>query len=157
MPISLTINGTVYPFPTQGDSPPWGDELTSSVAAIVSGLNTLIGAGDILTTIFTIANNQSSASNVTGLAFDNSTVRSAAIFYSIYRSSNTPSEYSETGTIYITYKPTAGSWELAQVGVGSSGVTFTITSSGQIRYTSTNIGSGAYVGKMVFKASSFLQ
>ena len=155
--ITYTINGTSFNFPTQGDDPPWGDEIVSTITAIVNTLNTLNGTGDILTTSFTISNNVSSASNVTGLNFDPTVVRSAIIDYSIYRSSTTPNELSECGSMYVTYKSTAGSWEIAQYNVGNSGVVFTVTNGGQIQYTSSDIGSGGYVGKIKFKARAFTQ
>lgn len=157
MAITLTINGTSYPFPTSGDSPPWGNDVTNAVSAIVAVLNTLNGSEDILTTSFTIENNKAVATTVTGLAFDTSTVRGAVIRYSIYRSSTTPTELSETGTMYLAYKSTANTWEVSQVCVGSSGVTFTITTAGQVQYISTDIGSGSYVGKLKFNAIAFVQ
>lgn len=157
MATTFTINGTTYNFPTQGDDPPWGDEVVQLITAMVNTLNTLSGTGDILTTNFTVGNNVSSSTNVTGLNFDPTVVRSALISYSIYRSSNTPTELSESGMIYVTYKSTAGTWEIAQNYAGNSGMNFTMTNGGQIQYTSTNIGSGAYVGKMKFSAKAFTQ
>lgn len=156
MATTVTINGTTYQIPSQGDSPPWGDELSDLLLALVNVANNSTGTGDILTTSFNIANNQSAAANVTGLSFDTGTVRSAIIQYSLYRTSNV-SESSEGGFIYVTYKSTAGTWELAQSYAGTSGVTFTITNGGQVQYTSSDIGATAYSGKMKFQAKAFLQ
>lgn len=155
MSTSVTISGTTYLIPSQGQSPAWGDDLNALLQALVSISNTAVGPADILTTSFTIANNSSTA-NVTGASFDTSTVRSAIISYSIYRSSST-TEMSEAGQIMITYLSTAGTWQLSQYTVGTSGVTFTITNGGQIQYTSTNFSGISYVGKMKFSAKSFLQ
>lgn len=157
MSISIVIQGTTYNIPEQGQSPPWGEDLSNILQAITTSLNSVVGPSDVLTTNFTIANNQSSVANVTGLAFDVSTVRSAIISYSLYRSSAAPSEFSECGQIMITYKSVANSWELTQFLTGSSGVVFTITNAGQVQYTSTNLSGGSYVGKMKFSARSFLQ
>lgn len=157
MATTFIIGGTSYSFPVQGENPPYGENVTDTIAALVAVVNTLSGTGDILTTSFTIANNVSSAANVTGLNFDPSVVRGAIVDYSIYRSSSNPNELSETGTMYLAYKSTAATWELAQTYGGSSGVTFTITNGGQVKYTSSEIGSGSYVGRMVFKARSFSQ
>lgn len=156
MSIPVVIQGITYDIPTQGESPPWGDELTSLLQALVNEINSSIGPSDILTTGFAAANNQSSSAIVTGLSFDPAKVRSAIISYSIYQSSST-NEFSECGQIFITYKSIAHTWELSQVYVGSSAITFSITSAGQIQYTSTDIGSTSYVGKIKFSAITFLQ
>lgn len=153
---SVVISGTTYSIPVQGTPPAWGDDLNSLLQALVAVANTSAGPADILTTNFTIANNVSGATNVTGAAFDTSSVRSSIISYSIYRSTTT-TEMSESGQIYICYKSTAATWELAQNYAGTSGVIFSITNGGQIQYTSTNFGGTSYVGKMKFSAKSFLQ
>lgn len=156
MAISITISGTTYSIPEQGQDAPWGEDLTSYLQALGAVAQTVSGTGDIGTTSFTIANNQSSVANVTGCSFDTATVRSAIIQYSIYRSSST-TEMSEAGHIYATYKSTAGTWEIAQSYVGTSGVTFTMTNAGQLQYVSTNFGGTGYVGKMKFSAKAYLQ
>lgn len=156
MAISVVINGTTYSIPQQGENPPWGEDLSDVLNAIVTVLNSSVGSADILTTSFTVANNQSSAANVTGLSFDTTEVRSAIISYSIYRSTSL-SELSECGHIFATYKSTANSWEFTPVGTGDAGVTFSITSAGQVQYTSTNLSGTSYVGKLKFSAKAFLQ
>jgi hypothetical protein len=156
MAISVTINGTTYSLPTQSTNPPWGEDLSSIIEALVEVANDSFGPADILTTNFNIANNQGSVANVSGLSFSTSEVRSAIISYSVYRSTNS-AESSECGQIYITYKSTAGTWELAQNYAGSSGVTFTITNAGQVQYTSTNMAGTGYSGKLKFNARAFLQ
>lgn len=157
MPITVTVNGSNYTLNQAGDNPPWGDNQAQLLQALVNVANSTVGIGDITNTSFTISNNITSVTNVTGLAFDPTVVRSAVVRYSIYRSSNTPNELSECGQLLVTYKSTASTWELSQVNVGSSGVTFSITNGGQIQYISSDIGSGAYVGKMKFSATAFTQ
>jgi hypothetical protein len=156
MSTPVVINGTTYSLPTQGQSPPWGDDLSSLLLTLINVTNSLSGPADITTTSFTIANNVSTPTSITGLSFDTASVRSATITYSLYRGSST-TETSETGQLMITYKSTAGTWELGQFLVGSSGVVFTITNSGQIQFTSSSFTGINYVGKLKFKASAFLQ
>jgi hypothetical protein len=156
MSIPVSIQGTTYNIPEQGQNPPWGSDLTDLLQALVDVANTSIGSADIITTSFNLGNNQASATNVTGLAFDPSQVRSAIISYSISRSTST-NEYSECGQIYITYRTSFGNWELAQYSTGSSGVTFTVTNGGQFQYVSDNMSGLTYVGKMKFNARAFLQ
>jgi hypothetical protein len=152
----VTINGTTYTNPEQGTTPPWGDDLHDLIEAIVTSLNSVVGSADILLTNFNIANNQAVAANVVGASFDTSQVRSAIISYSISRSTSS-SELVECGQIYINYKNSTGTWDLAQNYGGSSGVTFTITNGGQLQYVSSNMSGTSYVGKMKFSAKSFLQ
>lgn len=95
--------------------------------------------GDIKETSFTAADNQGSAANVTGLAFANATVRSFEAIVSIVR-----------GSTYAQYKlyglQEASAWELVQDKVGDvTGLVFTITTAGQVQYTSTSTGSTAAV------------
>lgn len=156
MSTPVVISGTTYNLPVQGQNPPWGSDLSDIISALVTTINGLSGSSDILTTNFTIVNNQSSVANVTSLSFSTTAVRSAIVSYSIYRSTST-NEASECGQIYVTYKSTAGTWEIAQNYAGSSGVVFSITNTGQIQYTSTNLAGTGYVGKMKFKAITFLQ
>lgn len=157
MSVDININGTSYPFPVQGDNPPWGESLTTAFEALATIVATLSGTGDILTTSFTVANNIASATNITGLSFDTSVVRSAIVYYSIYRSTLTPTEVSECGQLILTYSSIANTWEMVQFGVGLSGVNFTITTAGQIQYTSTNLIGSSYSGKLKFNAKSFVQ
>lgn len=156
MSITINIAGTNYNLPQQGENPPWGSDLSDLIQALASVTNSLSGPADILTTNFTILNNVVAPANVTGCAFSTSTVRSAIISYSIYRSSST-TETSECGQIYITYSSTAGTWELAQNYAGNSGVSFSITNSGQLQYLSSAFGGINYAAKMKFSAKSFLQ
>lgn len=156
MATQVTINNTTFNIPSQGASPPWGDDLSSAVIALATALGGINGSSDIGLTSFTIANNQVAAASVLGASFDTSTVRSAIISYSLYRSSST-TEMSECGQIFITYKSTAATWEIARVGVGDTSVTFTITAGGQLQYVSSNFGGINYSGKLKFSAKSFLQ
>lgn len=152
----LTVNGTDYTFPEQGDSPPWGTEVTDWAGAVTDVLANIAGTGDILDTQFLINNNQVSPANVTDLTFDVALIRSAIISYSIYRSTNI-NEVSECGQIYATYKNTANSWEIAQSFSGDAGITFNMTSGGQMQFISTNISGTGYVGRLRFSAKAFTQ
>jgi hypothetical protein len=103
-----------------------------SMTNIVTGVSTLYSA------TFNAANNISTPTNVTGLSFDNSDIRNfvAQMTVSILRSSG--------GNLFETFNiegmQNDSGWTLYTSSVGdTSGITFSITSTGQIRYTSTNI------------------
>lgn len=81
---TVTIGSETYQLPLAGSSAPWGEELSDLIEAIVSAVNLTSGAADITETSATILNT-SGAKDITGLAFDPTTVRSAEISYNISR------------------------------------------------------------------------
>lgn len=161
MPVLLTILGNTYEYPIPGEDPNWSNDATDWASAVTDALTTLLGSGDILNSSFAIANNTSSATDINGLIFAPGTVRAANITYSIYRESDsTTSGYSETGTIYVTYDNNAAAlskWVLGKTSVGTSGVNFSILDSGQVQYTSTDIGAAGYSGVIKFSAKTLAQ
>lgn len=158
----LIVNGTTFQYPDPGDEPGWGEDASDWAEAVTEVLDTLLGSNDILETSFTVANNTVSVTNVTGLLFNTSTVRSAVIEYSIYRRSNsTPSGKAEAGIMNMVFDNDASSGNkcLLAIGpsVGNAGVTFSVTDAGQIQYTSSDIGTAGYIGEFVFNARTISQ
>lgn len=154
---SLTISGVTYNYPENGTEPSWGEEASGWAEAVTNLLASLNTDGDILTTSFSPANNQSSAANVVGLTFDGTVLQGFVCDYSIYRTNGILS-YSETGTVHGAYNTLTSTWEMAISGinVGDTGITLSINNGGQIQYTSTNIVGGTHSCRMVFRARSFL-
>jgi hypothetical protein len=102
-------------------------------------------SGDIARTAFTAADNQSVADNIIGLAFANATVRGFETQITVVRNT-TYAEYSLKGI------QKGASWEMSQEYVGDDvGITFNITSSGQIQYTSSNTG---FTAALLFRATT---
>lgn len=161
MPITITVNNKSFNIPVPGEDPGWGGDTTDWIREISSVVNSLFGAGDILESNATIENNQSVAQDITGLAFDPSTVRAAFIEYSVYRISDTnPSDNVESGNIYIVYDnaATSGSqWLLSREHSGESGIDINITDGGQLTYTSNDLGITNYSGVISFKARTLSQ
>jgi len=94
------------------------------------------GEGKINTGTFAAANNQTSAANVTGLSFANSAFRAAEITLSIFIDATT--DLFAIYKIHVIQK--SSSWEISSEYTGDvTGVIFSITSAGQVQYTSTNI------------------
>lgn len=156
MSTNLTVNNSVYAYPSDGDEPGWGNQASEWAEAVTTVLSNLQGVDDIAETTFTIANNTSSAADIVGLVFNPSTVRSAVVDYSIYRSTST-TELAEKGKLELVYKNggTIGSkWTIGQVYFGDdAGVRFTMTDAGQIQYTSTNMTGTDYSGEIKFEAT----
>lgn len=153
---NVTISGTTFSLPTQSDPGPWGEDLSDVIEALVDVVATLSGTGDILTTSFTVANNQSSAANITELSFDTATIRSAVVTYSIFRSTDS-AELGECGFLLLTYMSDANAWTISRYANDDSGLVFTVTDGGQCQYTSTNMSGSSYSGLMKFNARAFTQ
>lgn len=100
--------------------------------------NSALTSGDISLTSFSANNNQASAADVTGLAFSNGAIRSFEALVSV--SVDATSDLFEQFKLYGIQR--GSDWMLSQSATGdSSGFVFTITSSGQVQYTS-----GIYAG-----------
>ena len=148
---NLSIDDINYPFPEQSDDPPWGKKVFNWAKAITNKVTGISGADDIVNGSATINNNVSSVTNISGLSFSTTTVRGATIAYTVYRTSTTISTpKAEEGEINISYDGT--SWTVFRESTADTGVTITITSSGQCQYLSTNIPGTGYVGLIKYRA-----
>ena len=104
-----------------------------------------IESGDIKNTDFAFSNNVSSAANITGLAFSNGSVRSFKAMISVIRSGDSLYEQFEIRAIRK-----GSSWDYSVESVGDeSGIELSVTTSGQVQYTSSNLTSG---GTITFRA-----
>lgn len=118
---------------------------------LLLAIRSMIGLGGVQSQ-FAIANNQTTAANVTGLLFDKTVTKSFEVLFDIYRKTDTAlSQVNETGKIYGTYDPVGDSWKVSANSVfDNSGVIFSITSAGQVQYKSSNISGANHVGLMRF-------
>lgn len=148
----LTINGSDFNFPEQGEDPQWGTEITDWAEEVTDVLNSITSVDDILLTSFSLTNNQSTFADINGLTFSKTSVRSARITLDIYITTSTE-ELQESVDMILGYKNTADEFRLSILSSGdSSGVTFNITSNGQMQYKTTNISGTGYSGTIKFKA-----
>lgn len=153
MAVTLTVNGTPYEYPQNGENPGWGEDATAWAQAVTDVLNNLQGPGDILPTSFTIADNVTTFTNITGLAFSTTSVRSFEIEYNVFRNDGT-TPIAESGLIHGVYNGT--SWDISRDYTGEAGMTFQITNGGQFQYQSSSVG-GTYSGTMKFRARTLGQ
>lgn len=131
------------------------DSWFNTLRAAGADLESYIGSF-IAETGFNIVNNQETPANITGLLFDALTQGAAFIDYEIYRNTTGggATKRKEVGMLLVSYTP-GGSplWEITQPAfMGSAGVEFSITSGGQVQYTSDNQSGTADVSRMRFKA-----
>lgn len=116
-------------------------------ANFLSGIATA-SAGDINESSFSAADNQAAPANVTGLAFANGTVRSFKALVSV--------TIDATSDLYEVFEllgiQKGASWDMAVESTGdASTVAFTITSGGQVQYTSSAV-TGFVSNTMKFRA-----
>lgn len=107
-----------------------------------------INSSNVFTTknTFTVANNQVAAANVTGLLFDSTRELAVRVLGRLKRSTSLTS-FIEMVELLAVYDGT--DWKLEFRGShDDSGVEFSITSGGQVQYTSTNITGTGYQGSL---------
>lgn len=130
-----------------------GSEGSTKTSAHLKGIDNALGSivattGDISLTTFSAANNQGSAADVTGFAFANASVRAFKALVSV--AIDATSDLFEQFELQGIQK--SSSWEMSVTKLGDdSGITFSITSAGQVQYVSTNV-SGFVTNKISFRA-----
>jgi hypothetical protein len=137
----ITIGSNTYNLPLAGENPGWGEELSDIIEALADASNDSVGPDDILETSALISNNISSATNINLFKFNTSTVRSFEAQYYIFRK-NDSTTISEAGIIIGNNDDTLG-WSISIQKTGEADVVFDIDSTGQVTYTSSDMG-GVY-------------
>jgi len=150
MAITLIVNNIPFDYPEQGEQQPWGEPATAWAKEVTSVLDKIKGPYDVLESSFPISNNQSSFSDILGLFFDSTYVRSFHIYGNIFRETS-GTQYVEEFIIAGNYEN--GTWWMTQEGFGNSGVSLDITNGGQIQYISSNL-SGQITGKITFRGTA---
>jgi hypothetical protein len=127
----------------------------SSVVATAVGNDVTVtisggGGGIPSATSFTLANNVTSATNITGLLFNPASVMGFVIEYMIVRSSST-TRLCSIGRFRAVYNSNISAWLTSDDYAGdNSGIDFGVTSAGQVTYTSTNITGTSYTGTLKY-------
>lgn len=149
---SGAVSGTTGTFSGMSTS---GVVLNSSAGLLSSSGGALAPANggtgatiDLAPGSFVTTNNQAVAANVTGLAFANATVRGFRALVTVYI--NATSSLYECFTLQGIQR--AADWQMAVTSVGdNSAVVFSITTAGQIQYTSGN-SAGFVAGVIKYRA-----
>jgi hypothetical protein len=160
MSIQVTINNTVIEIPSSAQSPNWAPGLIEFCQAVEQALLNSTSPGDIAPQIVNIdAQNPGTNIDVTGLNFSTSTVRSAIIEYSVSRSTSS-SNATESGDIEVNYDASRGiglKWAISRSRVGDAGISFSITDTGQLQFTTSALPGINHVGNIGFRARAILQ
>lgn len=120
-----------------------------------SALLSMIGAGGTQYKLDPLANNTSNQ-DITGLLFDNSTHKGAIIFYDIDRRTSTQNVV-ESGILIVSYDVADATWRIEKLisGLDNAGVTFTISSGGQVRANTNDLTGSSYAAE--FRATSVVR
>jgi hypothetical protein len=115
-------------------------------------LRRVIGAEGNDDMTISIANNQASPANLTGLTLDYTTYQSVKIYFEIKRTTSTSQRISN-GYLTATYNSISGVWSITPGGTfdgDDPGVAFDVSGQ-QITYTSDNQSGANYVGQIKLK------
>lgn len=157
MAITLTIQGKIIDFPSSAQSPNWASALVEFAEAVEAALDGVAGDYDVAPEILTISSDVNTLVDIETLSFPTANVRGAFIRYAFERSSDTTTEV-ETGSLDIIYNDDTGSWQSSREAVGTdTGLTFTVTNTGQVQYSTTAIGGTFVSGALTYTAQALLK
>jgi hypothetical protein len=134
---NLVVKGQTYNYPDSGREPGWGEDATAWAKAVTEALASAIAPGDIRGDATLIPANTPTA--IIGVQISNVQSVSGRLFYHL-----------EAGTNYqsgiLTFTRTSNNWQISREYVGNDipEITFSVTPTGQIQYTSTLTGNATF-------------
>jgi len=156
----ITIQGTPVEFPDTAAAPEWSEAVIQFAQLVETALATIIGAFDVAPQSIVIdAYNPGTDVDIPNLSFPTSTVRAAFIRYATFRETDSTTAY-EAGELTIVYNPdgpTDNKWEVGQRLQGNGSVTFSVTDTGQVRFSTSAIAGASHEGTLVYVAQAILQ
>lgn len=155
----ITIAGTTIQFPLSGADPNWSPAVILFAQLVAQALSGVVGPFDVSPQIFDMTANVNTNVSLPNLAFPTSEVRGAFIRYSVFRQTSSTSG-SETGTLVATYNPNNPvnqKWEMTRTFAGNNAnITFTITDTGQVQFSTTVLAGTSHVGIITYSAQATL-
>lgn len=105
---------------------------------------------------FPLNNNQVEAADIVGMALDYTKVSQGIVEYLVQRVTvgTNPVQLLESGVFHLVYLPTENSWSLIPMGTPGphdADITFTVTSSGQVQYTTGQVDGSPSISKIVYR------
>jgi hypothetical protein len=161
----LIIKGTPVNIPDSAQSPNWSTGIIEAFEVLADAVNSVTGSFDVAPQTLNIdANNNSTNVDITNLNFPASEVRASTIYYSVFRKtedSGPPDaqELTEAGTLEISYndsRPINEKWEIVRTFQGEGNISFSITDTGQIQFSTTPLTGINHTGIISFRAISIL-
>lgn len=157
---TIEIQGTEIEFPNTSSSPDWSEAVIQFAQAVEEALASVVGAFDVAPQALVIdAYNPGTNVDIPSLSFPTSSVRSAFIRYAVFRDTSSTSAY-ESGELLVVYNPDGpinNKWEVGQRLLGDGKITFNVTDTGQVRFSTTALAGSDHTGKLTFVAQAILQ
>ncbi len=154
------IAGTPIDFPDSGSSPDWSPAVISFAQAVTNALNTVVGTYNVAPQTQDISvYNPGTSVDITNLNFSTALIRAVFISYAIYRTTSSANA-DEAGTLVAVYNPNNPAthlWEMSQSSVGHGGISFYMTDTGQLQFTTTALSGTGHTGTISFAANVLLQ
>jgi hypothetical protein len=141
------------------DQPPFKDRIFESDYFVSRAWQAFFRrCGEVLRFIgseqtFPLVNNQGSAADITPLKFDKSYTTVVFIDYFVQRITSSTKK-NQAGIKIAVYDADANSWVISEYGTSgpdAAGITFSITSTGQVQYTSSNLAGTETISRIVFR------
>lgn len=161
----IVIKGKTINVPNSGASPNWSQGIIDAIQALSDAVNSVTATYDVPPQVQNIdANNESTNVDLNNLSFPSSEVRAATIYYSVRRKTD-PSgppdgmEVTEAGTLEISFndsRPVTQKWELVRSGQSNGLISFNITDTGQVRFTTSPLTGINHTGIISYRAISIL-
>lgn len=164
MPV-ITVKGTKINIPSSGQAPNWAPAIVEAFQALADAVNTFSGSFDVAPQTQAIdAFNPGTDISIDNLVFPSSEVRSATIYYTVYRKtidSGPPDgvELAEAGTLEIVYNnsnTTGSKWMVGRIGEGDAMIDFDVNDLGQVLFSTQPVTGNNHVGILSYRAISIL-
>ena len=100
-----------------------------------------------------LANNQVSAADIEGLVFDSQITSACFIEYLVQRVTSSTNKI-QMGILRVSYNPDTAAWAIGEYGTSgpdASGITFSILSTGQVQYTSSNLAGTSEISRIAYR------
>lgn len=118
------------------------DQLQTAIGLMIAGGGPATGDIDIALP------DNSGPTDITGLSFDKVSFKGGSFEFDIHRRDDTLSK-NEIGTGYVTHNTETDTWKISiQSFDEDAETTFSITSAGQVQYTTSNFGGASYSGTL---------
>jgi len=159
MSVPINIQGTIVNFPSSGQSPNYAPAVIQFAQLVAAALAFSVGAFDIPPQTFVMSSNVNNNVSLPNLSFPTTQVQGAIIGYSVFRSTSSVVA-TETGNIIVNFNssfPVGQKWEISRDYIGNASITFNITDTGQIQFSTTLLAGTGHQGKVTYQAKAILK
>lgn len=151
---TIVIQGTVIDFPDSAASPDWSPAIIQFAQSVEAALNGLAGSFDVSPQTFVIDSfNPGTNIDIPNLNFPSNQVRATFIRYTVHRATDS-NEVNEEGDLWAIYNDSNGIWDFSQQKSQDGSITFNITNTGQVQFTTSTIAGTSHTGFITFTAQS---